>query len=125
MKKILSIFAIILLAFVLISCGKSASAGTVEIKIYNLEAEEIFDEKVKFSEEDTLEDLLKEHKKINMKGETLSYGFYITDLAGVSSKNYENCFWNVKVNGEDSMVGISMIKLVDGDVLEFHLISFA
>ena len=124
MKKILSIFAFVLLAFVLVSCGKGASAGSVEIKIYNFEAEEVFNDEVKFSEEDTLEDLLKEHKKIQMKGETSSMGFYITDLAGVSSKNHDSTFWNIKVNGEDSMLGISMIKLVDGDVIEFHLISY-
>lgn len=124
MKKILSILAIIVLAFVLVSCGKDNTAGSVEIKIYNFEAVEVFNDEVKFAEEDTLEDLLKEHKKIQMKGETASFGFYITDLVGVSSNDHTNSFWNIKVNGEDSMVGISLIELVDGDIYEFHLIGF-
>ena len=125
MKKILSFIAIIVLAFVLIGCvDKDGSTGSVQIKIYDFEAEEVFNKEISFGEEDSLLALLKNHKTIKMQGEESTFGFFIVEMVGISSNDYESSFWNIKVNGEDSLLGISEIDLEDGEVIEFHLISW-
>lgn len=124
MKKNLSFLLFIVLAFILIGCGKDGSVGTIHVTVFNFEQEEVFDGDIKFAEDDTLQDLLAEHKEIKMKGETSTFGFYIVEMVGFSSLDHENTFWNIKVNGEDSLVGISLIELVDKDVIEFHLIGW-
>lgn len=96
----------------------------IEVSIYNYENEEVFKEEVVFDEDDNLKDLLINHEDIQMKGEESDFGFYIVEMYDISSNDYEQTFWNVKVNGEDSMVGISLIELVNGDKISFHLIGW-
>lgn len=126
MKKRILLVAIFMLALLFfVACGdKTNAAGTIEVKVYDVESVEVFKGNIKFSEEDTLEELLKNHEKIKMKGETSSFGFYIVEMVGVNANDHENTFWNIKVNGEDSMVGVSELDLVDKDVIEFRLISW-
>jgi hypothetical protein len=125
MKKIMLFFVVFVLLFIFVGCkDKNDDSGEIEVKIYDFAGEEVFKEKISFEKDDTLEGLLKEHKTIKMKGEESTFGFFIVELMGISANNHGNAFWNVKVNGEDSLVGVRDIRLVDGDVIEFHLISW-
>lgn len=124
MKKIFAFIAFMLLAFLLTACTPSGSAGKIEVRVYNYESKEVFKGKISFTEEDTLLKLLQDHKDIKLKGEESALGFYILEIKGINANDYEFTFWNVKVNSENSPVGISEIKLVDKDVIEFWLISW-
>lgn len=123
--KRLFLVTIFLVTLFLVACGGSKdSTGTIEVKVYNVESELVYSGEIDFQEDDSLIELLKEHEEIQMKGEDQSFGFYIIEMSGISAEDYENVFWNIKVNGEDSLVGISQIELVDGDLIEFALISW-
>jgi len=51
------------------------------------------------------------------QGDESAFGFFITGWDGVESD--ESYFWWVSVNGEDSMVGVDDIPLIEGDVYTF------
>ncbi len=125
-KRKLLFLVLFLLMFSLVGCIKVEGSGTVEVKIYDFEEAEVFKGKFKFNEEDTLEELLKAHKTIKAKGTNhLEFGFSVEELVGIKADVTKNQFWNFKVNGEDSFVGVSGYVLVDGDLITFHLISWA
>lgn len=123
MKRLLLFFLFFITLF-LVACGGNNQAGTITVKVYNVDQEEVFSGEIDFKEGDSLVELLKNHKEIQMKGEDQSFGFYIVEMAGINANDYEKVFWNIKVNGEDSLVGISQLEITDGDIIEFALISW-
>jgi len=125
MKKRLFLVVFLFLALFLCSCKKTTSEnGEIEVRVYNFDSEEVFSGKINFTKDDNLVDLLKNHETIKMKVEEFSFGYFIVEMVGINANNYQNAFWNIKVNGEDSLVGVNEIKLHDGDVIEFALISW-
>lgn len=123
MKRLLLFFLFFITLF-LVACGGNNQAGTITVKVYDVDQEEVFSGEIKIKKGDSLVELLKNHKEIQMKGEDQSFGFYIVEMAGINANDYEKVFWNIKVNGEDSLVGISQLEITDGDIIEFALISW-
>ena len=121
-RRLLFIVIITLVTLLFVGCGKRPN---VTVKVYDLEENILFDQKVDFTEEDTLLSLLQNNKKIALKGSTSEYGFFITEMCGVNSFDFTNTFWSIKVNGVDSMEGISDIDLKDNDIITFTLIEFS
>jgi len=111
--------------FVVSGCKKKAEGeGNVTVQIVDFDGKELFNDEIKFDADDTLVDLLKNHKKIKMTGETSEYGFYVASLCGVSASNEDHTYWSIEVNGEYSLVGVSDIVLVDGIEIAFLLIGW-
>lgn len=111
--------------FVVSGCKKKAEGeGNVTVQIVDFDGKELFNDEIKFDADDTLVDLLKNHKKIKMTGETSEYGFYVVSLCGVSASNEDHTYWSIEVNGEYSLVGVSDITLVDGIEIAFLLIGW-
>ncbi|HOE06184.1 MAG TPA: DUF4430 domain-containing protein [Bacilli bacterium] len=111
--------------FVVSGCKKKAEGeGNVTVQIVDFDGKELFNDEIKFDADDTLVDLLKNHKKIKMTGETSEYGFYVVSLCGVSASNEDHTYWSIEVNGEYSLVGVSDIVLVDGIEIAFLLIGW-
>ncbi len=120
MKRFLFLFVLFLLFFVS-ACGETSGSGTVKITIKDEDHVVLFDEKIDFTEEDTLVSLLENHQDILMKGETSEFGLYITELCGVG---VDYSYWAVYLNGDYAMVGISRMTLTDQDEIEFVLTPF-
>ncbi|MCL2050630.1 MAG: DUF4430 domain-containing protein [Lachnospiraceae bacterium] len=51
------------------------------------------------------------------QGDDSAFGFFVTGWDGV--ENDESLFWWVSVNGEDALVGVDEIPLIDGHVYTF------
>ena len=61
--------------FVVSGCKKKAEGeGNATVQIVDFDGKELFNDEIKFDADDTLVDLLKNHKKIKMTGETSEYG---------------------------------------------------
>ena len=111
--------------FVVSGCKKKAEGeGNATVQIVDFDGKELFNDEIKFDADDTLVDLLKNHKKIKMTGETSEYGFYVVSLCRVSASNEDHTYWSIEVNGEYSLVGVSDITLVDGIEIAFLLIGW-
>ncbi|HPN60753.1 MAG TPA: DUF4430 domain-containing protein, partial [Bacilli bacterium] len=116
MKK-LFLMLVLLLTFTvtLFGCDRGADVeGTINVVVLDLEDEEIFKGSIDYQKDDTLLGILQKHETIALKGETSSYGFYITEVKGINASSFTKAYWSILVNGEYSMVGISEIDLVDG-----------
>lgn len=111
--------------FVLGGCNKQTEGeGVIEVQIVDFEGNELFHDEIDFDVDDTLVDLLKNHKEIKMTGETSEIGFYIVSLCEVSASNENKTYWSIEVNGEYALVGVSEIPLIDGDEISFLLIGW-
>jgi hypothetical protein len=117
MLAMLAIFTLFLLA-----CDKEPQSGEFTLVVENTEHQELFRGNITFEKEDTLVKLLTSHPQVALKGEEGTIGFFITEVCGLKSGTDK--FWNIKVNGEDSMVGISKIELHDQDLIELILVPF-
>lgn len=124
MKKRFLFLVFILLAFVLVACGAEQGAGKFSLKVYDFEGAEVYSKEYKFKEDDSLEAILKADKDLKMKGDTSEFGFFITELFGIASSDDDHTFWNLKIDGEDSMVGVRGVVLEDGMAIGFYLISW-
>jgi hypothetical protein len=49
------------------------------------------------------------------------FGMFVTGWHGMAQDFAEEYWWNVAVNGEDAMVGVDDIPLLEGDVYTFTL----
>lgn len=125
LKRLFVVALLLFAGFLLTACEPKAEAdGVVTVIVINYEEEEIFNKEVEFFIGDTLVELLQNHKELLVLGETGEYGFFISSIKGIEASSYTNAFWNFKVNGVDSMVGISATPLTDKDVYTFALISW-
>jgi hypothetical protein len=50
------------------------------------------------------------------------FGMFITGWHGMEQNIGEEYWWSVAVNGEDALVGVDDIPLLDGDIYSFTLI---
>lgn len=127
-RKFTMVVLFIILAFgffVFGGCKKQTEGeGTITVQVVDFEGNELLNDEIEFDAEDTLVDLLKNHKEIKMMGETSEYGFYIVSLCETSASNENKTSWSIEVNGEYSMVGVSEIPLIDGDEIRFLLIGW-
>lgn len=96
--------------------------NAVTIIVIDSELKEVFNEEIEFTEDNTLEVIMKNHDALAIKGIDYSFGFFITTIAGIEAGSTE--FWFVEINGVGAMVGISEIELVDKDVYTFTLTQF-
>ncbi|MGD9604908.1 MAG: DUF4430 domain-containing protein [Bacilli bacterium] len=126
MKKLFLLLALLLtLPVILLGCDKGAdSEGTINVIVVDLENQEKFNGSIDYQKDETLLGIFQEHETIALKGEVQSYGFYILEVCGVNASEYTNVFWNIKINDEDSLVGISEIDLVDGMQVTLSLVAF-
>lgn len=122
MKKSWMLAVLIIFALFLFACNKELPAGEFTLVVKDTTSQELFRGDIAFDKDDTLVNLLKSHQQVAMKGEEGVYGFFITEVCGVAAGASQ--FWSIKVNGEDSMVGISSIKLQDKDLIELILTTF-
>ena len=119
MKKFLLFFIVFLGLFLCACKPENDPAGTVRIVVKDGAGAVLCDVDIDFTEEDTLISLMETHADIQMQGETdPQYGYYVQELCGVKA---ENAYWAISVDGEYSMVGISLIPLTDGSLIEFVL----
>lgn len=128
MKRKLSLILLFVFLGFVTACttadNKVDKAGTITIVVVDYEQKELVNESIEFKEEDTLLKIIQDHKTIKAKGNESEFGFFIVEMCGVSSEDYEKTFWAVYVNGESSLVGVSEIKLVDKQKIEFKLIGW-
>ena len=128
MKKLFKRFLIVLVALLVVfsfsACGAKGS-GKFEVSVVDQNQAELYKTTVKFKEGDNLVDLLKNHDKIKLNGEVTEYGFYITGVYGIESYEVgETYYWKLIVDGEASSVGLSLVELKDGLVIEFDLVDW-
>lgn len=50
-----------------------------------------------------------------------SFGIYLTGLEGYTADETKNEFYSIKVNGEDAMVGVKELEVIDGTTYRFEL----
>ena len=121
MKRVLVVF-LVFFGLCLCACRGNDESGTVRVVVKGENGAVLADAEIAFTKDDTLVDLLEKHEAIKMKGTTYpGMGFFIEELCGVRS---ETAFWNIFVDGEESMVGVSQIPLKDGGEIEFVLTPF-
>jgi hypothetical protein len=81
-----------------------------------------------YKENQTLVEILNHQANNNAdftyETEKSSFGDYITSINNTKADSTKKEFWQIKVNGNDSMVGISEIKPSNNDVITFSLLSF-
>lgn len=129
-KKIGIVIGVILLAALLLfsyqtwlapKATQGAKAITLEVSI----PRENIDKTFSYKTDHAFVGELLEEKKAELQVETKdsSFGAYITGMMGVAADEKSE-FYNIKVNGEDAMVGISELPLEDGSTYTFTLIGF-
>jgi hypothetical protein len=125
MKKII-ILCLALFVLFLSGCNsvEATKDGEVTIVVNSLD-EEVFRGVISFKKGDTLVSILEGHREISMKGTKSDLGYYVEELCGIKASDTDSTYFNIKVNDEDSPVGIQGIELNDQDVIVFTLISYA
>lgn len=128
-KKITAVLVVLILflgAFGLYKAlAPKGAEGSKEVTINIIvESESInFSEKIK-SDELYLEGLLKEYSdELQVVTEETQYGPMLIGLKGYSADMSKE-FFNIKINGEDAMVGIKEIPVNDKDVYTFEVKGF-
>ncbi len=72
---------------------------------------------------DIMEQLALSNPEFTYEIESASFGDFITSINGVKADSNKE-FWNIKVNGTDSTVGIKDLLPQANDVISFNLTSF-
>ena len=130
MKKFLSRFLILAIAFIAIfslsACGKKAEgSGRFEITVVDEAEKTLLQKNISFAKGDDIVKLLQDDKKVKMTGSVTEYGFYVEGLCGVTAgEKGETYYWKLLVDGEVSMVGISSVELRDGMKVSFVLVDW-
>jgi len=128
-KKLLAVLVVILLAVGGLGLSRilapKGEEGTKEVTVQVL----ITSENIDFTDSyktDTLylEELLKEQADILMpETEDTQFGPMLVGLMGYQADTNKEYF-NIKINGEDAMVGIKEIPVNEGDVFTFEVSGF-
>lgn len=88
--------------------------GTITVIVVDSDKTELFNGEIIFNKGDSLVDLLKSHEEIKLGGSDSEYGFFVESVCGKNASDAgATFFWNLKINGEDSMVGISSVVIED------------
>lgn len=114
-KKFLFVSLLMVLVLMLVGCG----TNNFKVEVYNSDNEMIYSTNVKLVEDFDLVKALQDHKKIKLQGSTSEWGFFVTGVCDVEADAEH--YWGLKVNGEDSMVGIGEVEVKKDDVIAFVL----
>lgn len=99
--------------------NNSSAAGVKEITVQVIIPEEEIQEFVITTEAETLREALEEKQLI--KGETGTYGFFITEVNGRKADESKQEWWCITKDGEEVFTGVDMIKIQDKDKYELTL----
>jgi len=123
MKKILSLFGVLVVAVLLVGCGGNGGGAdgdlvSANVSIYDADGE-LLDSVELEAEEGNLFDALVASDAIEISYETSGFGSFITTINGVEAGL--EYFWAFYINGEMAMVGPESHDIEDGDEFEFRL----
>ena len=125
MKKRFLLLVVALFALICFAgCGGTKAKGDGEITLVVVDeaGKELFNDELAYFTGDTLVDVFTKDEKVKMTGSTSEYGFFIEGVCGKKATDAgETYFWNLKVNGEVSLVGISSVVIEDGMKIELIL----
>lgn len=128
-KKLLAVLVVILLAVGGLGLSKmlapKGEEGTKEVTVQVLIASENIDFTDTYKTDTLyLEELLKEQADTLMpETEDTQFGPMLVGLMGYQADTNKEYF-NIKINGEDAMVGIKEIPVNEGDVFTFEVSGF-
>lgn len=128
-KKLLAVLVVILLAVGGLGLSRilapKGEEGTKEVTVQVLIASENIDFTDSYKTDTLyLEELLKEQADILMpETEDTQFGPMLVGLMGYQADTNKEYF-NIKINGEDAMVGIKEIPVNEGDVFTFEVSGF-
>lgn len=128
-KKLLAVLVVILLAVGGLGLSRmlapKGEEGTKEVTVQVLIASENIDFTDTYKTDTLyLEELLKEQADTLMpETEDTQFGPMLVGLMGYQADTNKEYF-NIKINGEDAMVGIKEIPVNEGDVFTFEVSGF-
>lgn len=128
-KKITAVLVVLILALggfgLYKALAPKGAEGSKEVTINIIVESESIDFSEKFrSDELYLEGLLKEYSdELQVVTEDTQYGPMLIGLKGYSADMSKE-FFNIKINGEDAMVGIKEIPVNNEDVYTFEVKGF-
>ena len=123
-RRFLFVLTLLVALFMFVGCGNAKAKGDGEITLVVIDevGEELFNDELAYFTGDTLVDVFTKDEKVKMTGSTSEYGFFIEGVCGKKATDAgETYFWNLKVNGEVSLVGISSVVIEDGMKIELIL----
>lgn len=130
--KIALIVSVILIAIFAFSgiFNNPSTDNIIDEEFFTVEVQVLDNELLRYPfgsiNNETLEELLDEAVEYGMfvyEKETASFGSFIISINGIEA-DPNSSFWAIKINGEDSMVGISEINPNDNDIITFTLTNF-
>ena len=129
MKKRFLFLLVVFFALITLFTGckepEASGDGTITVIVVDSDKTELFEGELVFNEGDSLVDLLKNHEEIKLGGSDSEYGFYIESVCGKNASDAGATFyWNLKINGEDSMVGISSVVIEDEMEVKLSLVDW-
>ena len=123
-RRFLFVLTLLVALFMFVGCSNAKAKGDGEITLVVIDevGEELFNDELAYFTGDTLVDVFTKDEKVKMTGSTSEYGFFIEGVCGKKATDAgETYFWNLKVNGEVSLVGISSVVIEDGMKIELIL----
>lgn len=126
LKVILTILTIVvvgLVCYLFVYFAKATTDGTITVIVENYEGEVLSEEDIRFSEGDTLIELIKKEYDDSFKYNDGAYGAYVTSIGGIEELNEATyvLYISMYVNDEYSEYGLSTLPFEDGDVITFKL----
>jgi len=116
----LGLFALtVLLLYLFLNKRNPSSPGVKEITVQVIVPGEDVQEFVITTEAYTLRQALEEKDMI--KGQTSTYGFYITEVNGRKADESKQEWWCITKDGEEIFTGIDLINIQDKDKYELTL----
>lgn len=94
---------------------------TFNVEVIDAGGESLYTGVITKDKEFDIVDTLTAHTEIKLNGSISDFGYYITGVCGIEANNDLFQFWSLKVNGVDSMVGISEVEINKGDTISFVL----
>ena len=94
---------------------------TFTVEVINIDGTSLFTGIIVKDKEFNLVDTLINHPEIKLNGSDSDYGFFMTGVCGIEANGDLFQFWSLKVNGVDSMVGISEVEVKKADTISFVL----
>ncbi len=129
-KKLLALFAVVLVAALLIGgyyafLAPKAQAGDKRVTVEVVVPGQNITRSFSYSTDQTyVEGLLREHQdELQLEVEETSFGPFITGLLGVQADAAKE-FFCIQVEGADTSVGIALLPVEDGKTYSFTLMGF-
>lgn len=127
-KKLVAVLVILLLAVGGFGLSKllfpKGEEGSKEVTVNVIVESENIDYSKKFKTDALyVEELLKENEELKLVTEDTQYGPMLMGLLDYKVDATKE-FFSIQINGEDAMVGIKEIPIIDGDVYTFEVQGF-